>query len=69
MTEPLLKVRGVQTFYGKIQAPKGIDMDVNADANCVPASCIESFLLLYRNWSSTPPSAASEKHIAMRWSS
>ena len=29
MTEPLLKVRGVQTFYGKIQALKGIDMDVN----------------------------------------
>ena len=30
MTEPRLKVRGVQTFYGKIQALKGIDMDVNA---------------------------------------
>lgn len=30
MTEPLLKVRGVQTFYGKIQALKGIDMDVDA---------------------------------------
>ena len=29
MSEPLLKVRGVQTFYGKIQALKGIDMDVN----------------------------------------
>mgnify|MGYP003349695122 CR=1 FL=1 len=29
MTEPLLKVRGVQTFYGKIQALKGIDVDVN----------------------------------------
>ena len=29
MTEPLLKVRGVQTFYGKIQALKGIDMDVH----------------------------------------
>jgi branched-chain amino acid transport system ATP-binding protein len=29
MTEPLLKVRGVQTFYGKIQALKGIDMEVN----------------------------------------
>ena len=28
MTEPLLKVRGVQTFYGKIQALKGIDRDV-----------------------------------------
>jgi branched-chain amino acid transport system ATP-binding protein len=30
MSEPLLKVRGVQTFYGKIQALKGIDMDVHA---------------------------------------
>ena len=30
MTVPRLKVRGVQTFYGKIQALKGIDMDVNA---------------------------------------
>ena len=30
MSEPLLKVRGVHTFYGKIQALKGIDMDVNA---------------------------------------
>ncbi len=29
MTAPLLAVRGVQTFYGKIQALKGIDMDVN----------------------------------------
>jgi branched-chain amino acid transport system ATP-binding protein len=29
MSEPLLKVRGVQTFYGKIQALKGIDMDVS----------------------------------------
>jgi len=29
MSEPLLKVRGVQTFYGKIQALKGIDMEVN----------------------------------------
>jgi branched-chain amino acid transport system ATP-binding protein len=28
MSEPLLKVRGVQTFYGKIQALKGIDLDV-----------------------------------------
>ncbi len=27
--QPLLQVRGVQTFYGKIQALKGIDMDVN----------------------------------------
>ena len=30
MSEPLLQVRGVQTFYGKIQALKGIDIDVNA---------------------------------------
>ena len=29
MTEPLLKVRGVQTFYGKIQALKGIDLTIN----------------------------------------
>ena len=29
MSQPLLTVRGVQTFYGKIQALKGIDMDVN----------------------------------------
>jgi branched-chain amino acid transport system ATP-binding protein len=29
MSQPLLAVRGVQTFYGKIQALKGIDMDVN----------------------------------------
>jgi branched-chain amino acid transport system ATP-binding protein len=27
--EPLLKIRGVQTFYGNIQALKGIDLDVN----------------------------------------
>jgi branched-chain amino acid transport system ATP-binding protein len=27
--EPLLKVRGVETFYGSIQALKGIDLDVN----------------------------------------
>ena len=26
---PLLRVRGVETFYGKIQALKGIDIDVN----------------------------------------
>ena len=26
---PLLQVRGVQTFYGKIQALKGVDLDVN----------------------------------------
>jgi branched-chain amino acid transport system ATP-binding protein len=30
MTEPLLAVRGVQTFYGNIMALKGIDLDVNA---------------------------------------
>ena len=30
MSQPLLQVRGVQTFYGKIQALKGIDMAVNA---------------------------------------
>ena len=29
MNETLLSVRGVQTFYGKIQALKGIDLDVN----------------------------------------
>ena len=29
MSETLLSVRGVQTFYGKIQALKGIDLDVN----------------------------------------
>ena len=29
MSEPLLSVRGVETFYGKIQALRGIDMDVN----------------------------------------
>ena len=29
MSGPLLSVRGVETFYGKIQALKGIDMDVN----------------------------------------
>ncbi len=27
--QPLLQVRGVQTFYGKIQALKGIDMEVS----------------------------------------
>ncbi len=27
--EPLLKVRGVETFYGNIQALKGVDIDVN----------------------------------------
>ena len=29
MSKPLLTVRGVETFYGKIQALKGIDIDVN----------------------------------------
>jgi branched-chain amino acid transport system ATP-binding protein len=28
--EPLLKVRGVETFYGNIQALRGVDLDVNA---------------------------------------
>jgi branched-chain amino acid transport system ATP-binding protein len=27
--KPLLSVRGVETFYGKIQALKGVDLDVN----------------------------------------
>ncbi|MGL4727862.1 MAG: ABC transporter ATP-binding protein [Bosea sp. (in: a-proteobacteria)] len=29
MSAPLLSIRGVQTFYGKIQALKGVDVDVN----------------------------------------
>ena len=29
MSAPLLQLRGVETFYGKIQALKGIDLDVN----------------------------------------
>ena len=29
MSEALLTTRGVQAFYGKIQALKGIDIDVN----------------------------------------
>ncbi len=29
LQEPLLKVRGVETFYGNIQALKGVDIDVN----------------------------------------
>jgi branched-chain amino acid transport system ATP-binding protein len=29
MTEPLLAVRGVKSFYGKIVALKGVDIDVN----------------------------------------
>ncbi len=28
MSEALLSVRGVETFYGKIQALRGIDLDV-----------------------------------------
>ena len=27
--KPLLTIRGVETFYGKIQALKGVDIDVN----------------------------------------
>jgi len=30
MTSPLLSVRGVKTFYGRVQALKGVDLDVNA---------------------------------------
>jgi branched-chain amino acid transport system ATP-binding protein len=29
MTSPLLSVRGVKTFYGRVMALKGVDMDVN----------------------------------------
>ena len=29
MTTPLLSVRGVETFYGRIQALRGVDLDVN----------------------------------------
>jgi len=29
MTSPLLSVRGVKTFYGRVQALKGVDMEVN----------------------------------------
>lgn len=29
MSEPLLSVRGVETFYGNIRALKGVDIDVN----------------------------------------
>src|ERR1051326_7133748 len=29
MSQPMLTVRGVETFYGKIQALKGVDIDVN----------------------------------------
>jgi branched-chain amino acid transport system ATP-binding protein len=30
MSDSLLEVRGVETFYGKIQALKGVDLDVKA---------------------------------------
>jgi branched-chain amino acid transport system ATP-binding protein len=30
MTAPLLSVRGVTAFYGRVQALKGVDLDVNA---------------------------------------
>jgi branched-chain amino acid transport system ATP-binding protein len=30
MTSPLLSVRGVTAFYGRVQALKGVDIDVNA---------------------------------------
>ena len=29
MNEPLLRVRGVKTFYGRVMALKGVDIDVN----------------------------------------
>ena len=29
MTSPLLSVRGVKTFYGRVMALKGVDLDVN----------------------------------------
>ena len=28
MSEPLLKVRGLETFYGKVQALRGVDLDI-----------------------------------------
>ena len=30
MTAPILSVRGVETFYGRVQALKGVDLEVNA---------------------------------------
>jgi branched-chain amino acid transport system ATP-binding protein len=30
MTSPLLAVRGVKTFYGRVQALRGVDMEINA---------------------------------------
>ena len=29
MTEPLLAVRGIKSFYGSVMALKGVDVDVN----------------------------------------
>jgi branched-chain amino acid transport system ATP-binding protein len=29
MTSPLLSVRGVKTFYGRVMALKGVDIDIN----------------------------------------
>jgi branched-chain amino acid transport system ATP-binding protein len=29
MTSPLLSVRGIKTFYGRVQALRGVDLDVN----------------------------------------
>ena len=29
MTEPLLSIRGVKTFYGRVMALRGVDLDVN----------------------------------------
>ena len=29
LAPPLLQMRGIETFYGKIQALRGIDLDVN----------------------------------------
>src|SRR6476660_6211932 len=29
MTTPLLTVRGVKTFYGRVQALRGVDLDIN----------------------------------------
>ena len=29
MTTPLLSVRGVKTFYGRVMALKGVDLEVN----------------------------------------
>ncbi len=30
MTEPLLAIRGLRAAYGKIEALKGVDLDINA---------------------------------------